>query len=225
MFDELPETNHAKNEKKAKAILTAAIIQVVLVCTIILIQMVMPEKLGEFQLLTTLYMAPPPPPPAAHPHGEANERQKVRPAEPVEQREITAPTAIPKELPQPTESADGNNGVNGGLPGGVIGGTPGAVRVGGSIREPKILKMVQPVYPREAVKGRIEGVVLIEATVTEQGNVEKVTVISGPAMLAEAAVEAVEKWKYEPTVLNGRPVPVILTARVNFILSKKTDGL
>jgi hypothetical protein len=64
MFDELPETIPHKNKKKLRAIAGTATVQVALVATIIVVQMAMPEKLGEFQLLTTLYMAPPPPPPA-----------------------------------------------------------------------------------------------------------------------------------------------------------------
>ena len=60
--------------------------------------------------------------------------------------------------------------------------------------------------------------VILEAVVTEQGNVDKLKVISGPPLLIQAAIEAVQNWKYEPTVLNGQPVPVILTAKVNFSL-------
>jgi len=61
MFDDLPETIPQKNKKKGRAIVLAAGIHVLLVTTIIVVQMAMPEKLGEFQLLTTPYMAPPPP--------------------------------------------------------------------------------------------------------------------------------------------------------------------
>jgi hypothetical protein len=63
MFDELPETVPHKSTKKLKTFAFAAAVQVVLVTSLIIIQMAAPEKLGEFQLLTTLYMAAPPPPP------------------------------------------------------------------------------------------------------------------------------------------------------------------
>ena len=79
--------------------------------------------------------------------------------------------------------------------------------------------MTKPDYPTAAVRGKIEGVVLLEATVTEKGTVEQVKAISGPPLLVEAAVRAVETWQYEPTILNGVPVPVILTAKVNFSLA------
>lgn len=262
MFEELPETIPLKNPKRRKAIVAAAGIHVVLVATIILVQMVMPEKIGEFQLLTTLYMAPPPPPPA--PLGPPPETARVErkapvtstarneaaailreepPKPTVEEPALIAPTAIPKDIARINEVGPSTGGVIGGLPGvpgGVPGGTAGGVlggilggvaappaapppkepvRVGGSIREPKIVKLVQPRYPPEAVRAHIEGTVLIEATVTERGTVEKVRVISGPQELQQAAIEAVQSWKYEPTVLNGQPVPVILTAKVNFSLA------
>ena len=110
MFENLPETAPHKSKGKLKAIAVSASVQAALVAGIIFIQMVMPEKLGEFQLLTTLYMAAPPPPPAplsAVPvqHREvqkttvaANSAPKVvePEAEPVKTSELTAPIAIPK---------------------------------------------------------------------------------------------------------------------------------
>ena len=63
MFENLPETIPNKGKRKLRAIAASASVQAALVAGIIFIQMVMPEKLGEFQLLTTLYMAAPPPPP------------------------------------------------------------------------------------------------------------------------------------------------------------------
>jgi protein TonB len=49
--------------------------------------------------------------------------------------------------------------------------------------------------------------------------VDQVKVISGPPLLLDAATQAVSRWRYEPTILNGQPVPVILTARINFSVS------
>jgi protein TonB len=169
------------------------------------------------------------------------------PVKPIEQPTLIQPMAIPKDLARIGETApsEGRGGVIGGVPGGVIGGVPGGlpggtiggvlggvanapppppppapVRVGGSIKEPKITKMVQPVYPEIAVKNRIEGVVVLEATVTEKGTVDKLKVISGPPALVPAAIAAVQQWRYEPTRLNGVPVPVLLTARVSFSVKR-----
>jgi protein TonB len=64
---------------------------------------------------------------------------------------------------------------------------------------------------------RLTGLVVLEATVTERGTVEAINVISGHRLLIAAAVDCVKQWQYEPTLLNGTPVPVILTAKVNFL--------
>jgi protein TonB len=90
------------------------------------------------------------------------------------------------------------------------------VRVGGDVREPQILKLVPPVYPVLALKARVSGTVVLEATLTEQGAVEGIRVVSGHPLLIDAAIDCVKQWVYEPTSLNGQPVAVVLTARVVF---------
>lgn len=90
------------------------------------------------------------------------------------------------------------------------------VRVGGNVKEPRPIKTVPPVYPPIASKARVGGTVILEATLTAQGTVEEIRVISGHPLLIEAAIAAVKQWQYEPTLLNGVPVPVILTAKVHF---------
>jgi protein TonB len=62
----------------------------------------------------------------------------------------------------------------------------------------------------------VSGTVTLEATLTADGSVNEIRVISGHPLLVEAAVECVKQWRYEPTMLNGTPVAVILTAKVNF---------
>ena len=257
MFDELPETIPQKNKKKPRAIALAAGIHALLVTAIIVLQMAIPEKLGEFQLLTTLYMAAPPPPPplsvsqapepkrhAVQEQAAVEETPAVVEPEPVQKPEFTAPLTIPKDIARIVDTAPAKGvseartgvmggtttGSAGGLLGGVLGGTgdvppppppPAPVRVGGNIKQPKIVHIEQPKYPAEAKRAHVEGVVILEATVTAEGTVDKVKIISGPPMLAEAAVEALTHWKYEPTYLNGQAVPVILTARINFSLGNK----
>jgi protein TonB len=90
------------------------------------------------------------------------------------------------------------------------------VRVGGDVKEPRPLRMVPPVYPMLATKARVSGVVVLEATLTAQGTVEEIRVVSGHPLLIDAAIAAVKQWQYEPTLLNGVPVSVILTAKVRF---------
>lgn len=96
------------------------------------------------------------------------------------------------------------------------------VRVGGVVKEPRFIKMVQPVYPMLASKARVSGTVVLEATLTAQGTVEQIKVVSGHPLLTEAAIECVKQWVYEPTYLNGVPVSVILTAKVHFLKAPVT---
>ena len=93
------------------------------------------------------------------------------------------------------------------------------VRVGGVVQEPRVLAMVPPVYPKLASTARVSGTVVLEATLTEQGTVEEIKVISGHPLLVEAAIAALKQWRYEPTFLNGIPVSVILTAKLHFMRS------
>jgi protein TonB len=90
------------------------------------------------------------------------------------------------------------------------------IRVGGMVQEPKIVKLVPPVYPVLAQKARVSGTVVLEAVLTADGSVDEIRVISGHPLLINAAIECVKQWKYEPSYLNGEPVAVILTARVSF---------
>jgi TonB family protein len=95
----------------------------------------------------------------------------------------------------------------------------GAVRVGGAIKEPRKLKNVNPSYPEIAKQARVQGVVILECTISPDGRVQDVTVLRGVPLLDAAAIEAVRQWVYTPTLLNGVPVPVIMTVTVNFRLS------
>jgi TonB family protein len=92
------------------------------------------------------------------------------------------------------------------------------VRVGGTIREPRKLKHVNPVYPAIAKQAHTEGVVILECSISPQGRVTEVRVLRGIPLLDQAAIDAVRQWEYEPTLLDGVPVPVINTVTVNFKL-------
>jgi TonB family protein len=98
----------------------------------------------------------------------------------------------------------------------LAGGVP--VRVGGAIKEPRKLKQVNPAYPEIAKSARVQGVVIMECTIGPEGKVTDVKVLRGIPLLDAAAVDAVRQWEYTPTLLNGVPVPVIMTVTVNFRL-------
>ena len=96
---------------------------------------------------------------------------------------------------------------------------PQRVRVGGSVQRAKLIRQVRPRYPVLAVQARIQGTVVLEATISELGSVEDLRVIEGHPLLIERALEAVRQWRYKPTVLNGMPVRVVTRITVRFNLA------
>jgi protein TonB len=96
--------------------------------------------------------------------------------------------------------------------------TDQAVRVGGRIPQPTKIRNVLPDYPPIAQSARIQGTVIIEATIDRQGRIAEARVLRSIPLLDQAALDAVRQWEYEPTLLNGVAVPVIVTVTVNFTL-------
>ena len=92
------------------------------------------------------------------------------------------------------------------------------VRVGGDIRVPAKIKDAKPVYPPEAMASRVQGIVILEALIGVDGSVEQARVLRSIPLLDQAALDAVRQWQFTPTLLNGAPVPVIMTVTVNFTL-------
>lgn len=120
-------------------------------------------------------------------------------------------------------------GVPLGLPSGSMAGSPvrppppekpPIVRVGQGIREPRKIVHVAPQYPLIAQRAQVEGVVVLEAVLDETGRVDRMRVLRSEPLLDEAAVQAVRQWRYTPTLLNGIPVPVLMTITVKFSLHR-----
>jgi len=134
-------------------------------------------------------------------------------------------------------------GVPGGIPGGVAGGVFGGImsglpapppppppkpkpvvnlaplRVGGNVSAANLIHKVTPTYPPLAKAARVQGTVKFEAVIAKDGSIQNLKMISGPPLLVQAALQAVQQWQYRPTLLNGEPVEVITTIDVNFTLS------
>lgn len=92
-------------------------------------------------------------------------------------------------------------------------------RVEGDITRPEKISGRPPEYTVEAREARVTGVVIMDTLIDEQGHVKDVKVLQGlPMGLAEAAVKAVEGWKFKPATLDGRPVPVYYTLTVNYTI-------
>jgi protein TonB len=94
------------------------------------------------------------------------------------------------------------------------------IRVTSTVQMAKLIRKVIPEYPRLAREARISGVVHLVGTIGKDGTIRNLQLIGGHPMLAQAAMEAVEQWVYEPTLLNGEPVEVIAPIEVNFTLGR-----
>ena len=153
---------------------------------------------------------------------------------------VEAPIDIKPETGAETQKVGDESGVTGGIVGGVAGGLPGGVaggvvgglgsahegeagpivvRAGTGMRPPRKIRDVKPVYPNGALPSRAQGAVLIEAVIGPGGSVDDARVLHsvGP-LLDQAALDAVRQWVYEPTLLNGERVTVVMTVVVNFAL-------
>jgi len=96
--------------------------------------------------------------------------------------------------------------------------SPQLLRVSQGVMEGLVLKRVQPRYPTQALQMRIQGPVQLQATISKTGDIGNLKVVSGDAVLARAAQEAVKQWKYKPYYLNGEPVQIETQILVNFRL-------
>ena len=96
---------------------------------------------------------------------------------------------------------------------------PGApIRIGGQIRPPTQLRRVNPAYPQEALASGVQGTVILETVIERDGTVSEARILRSIPALNQAAIDAVKQWIYTPTLLNGVPVPVIMTVTVQFTL-------
>jgi len=94
----------------------------------------------------------------------------------------------------------------------------GPIRLHSGMKAPVKTTDVAPVYPIIAKNAHVKGVVILEAVLNAQGGVESVRVLRSVPLLDQAAVDAVQQWRFTPALLNGQPVPVVMTVTVNFTL-------
>jgi TonB family protein len=95
---------------------------------------------------------------------------------------------------------------------------PKRIRVGGQVMQAKLGSQARPHYPPEAKAAHVQGTVRLNVLIGRNGAVKDIEVVSGDSTLSEAAIKAVWKWRYQPTLLNGQPVEVVTEIDVNFNL-------
>jgi TonB family protein len=92
------------------------------------------------------------------------------------------------------------------------------IRIGGNVQAARRVSTIQPVYPAEAKQDHVEGTVVLHVIIGKDGSVQETSALSGPPALVQAALDAVKQWRYQPTLLNGKPVEVDTQVNVNFQL-------
>ncbi len=97
---------------------------------------------------------------------------------------------------------------------------PKRVTVSGNVMQQKLRYRVEPVYPEEARRNRIECTVRLTVVIATDGSIQQIRVDEGQPLLARTAVDAVRQWKYEQTFLNGEPVEVLTGVNVEFHLKQ-----
>jgi len=123
---------------------------------------------------------------------------------------------------------EGLGGSSGGVIGGLFSGNsnapkvkaeaPKKVNISAGVAQGMLLQKTIPVYPPIAKAARVSGTVVLQATISKSGTIENLRVIGGPAMLQQAAMDAVRQWRYKPYLLNNDPVEVETTVNVIFSL-------
>lgn len=235
MFDELVESTQRKKTNKVWSVWLSAGVEIAVLGILILIPLIYTSALPK-TLMSTFLVAPPPPPPPPPPPA-ITKIIKVLPKL-IQQGKLQAPTVIPKKIVKIVEQQQPDvtgmvGGVPGGVPGGsaggvlggIIGGAPGLapppkpverIRVGGNVQMASLIRQVLPVYPPIARTAHIQGTVLLHAIIAKDGTVKELQYISGPPLLMHAAMDAVQQWRYKPTLLNNEPVEVDTTIAVVF---------
>lgn len=92
------------------------------------------------------------------------------------------------------------------------------VAVGGDVKQAKLISSVPPEYPALAKAQHVSGGVTIDALIDAAGHVTKMKVVSGPTLLHQAAMDSLKQWKYQPAMLDGKPVPMHLSVTIQFRL-------
>ncbi len=227
MFGDIANPQIRVGSQKWYTVPLSILLHVVLVGAVVIVPLMAADILPTPPTMMAFVAAPPPPPPPPASVDRAPPPEITPDAAPVQAPEqITAETGI-------TIDTGIVGGVEGGVAGGIVGGVVGGldlappppppppaepIRVGGNIRPPAKTRDVAPIYPAIAQSARVQGIVIIEATIGADGRVTDATVLRSIPLLDSAALTAVRQWEFSPTLLNGIPVPVIMTVTVNFTL-------
>jgi protein TonB len=237
MFEDSTFESSNRIKKRNPWVILTFTLNITALAIAILIPLIRYEALPE-SARSTLLVAPPPPPPPPPPPAPEVHQVIVKPQ--MMNNQLLAPTKIPqkvlqvneKEAPPQSFGVAGMEGMGTGAPGGVIGSvfgnatpapavkmaTPKKIAISSGVATGLLIQQVRPTYPPIAKAARQSGTVVLQATISKEGTITNLRVISGNAMLQQNALEAVRQWRYRPYMLNGEPVEVDTTINVVFNL-------
>jgi protein TonB len=226
------ESTHSIRPRSRGWMLAAFAFNGSILLALVLIPLIYPEALPR-QMISILLEAPTPPPAPQPPPG-TKPTQAFHGTREFQDLRLTAPSQIPQTIKmiEKPEAAPGGYlaslGPEQSVPGGtevfrkptMIATPPAeakhAVHLSSGVVTGLLLQKTTPVYPPIAVAARVEGTVVLQATISKFGTIANLRVASGPPMLQQAALDAVKNWRYRPYLLNGEPVDVETTVNVVF---------
>jgi protein TonB len=240
--DSILDSTWADRSRRGWTTLASYALQAAVAGLLLLLPMFYTQALPQIQLMAAL-VAPTPPPAPPAPAGVRNVRQTT--SNVASDGRVIAPRFVPREIlridePEAPPAVDlGGLAVNGGtgnpmarnwvldsigreariivpLPPPAV--TAHAPRIS-RMMEGNLVYRVQPQYPPLARQARVQGTVVLHATISRDGKIENLQVVSGHPLLVPAALDAVRQWRYRPYVLNNEPVEVETQVTVNFTLA------
>lgn len=230
----------AATHRGATTIASAAL-QTMLLGLAVLLPLIYTEALPRAQMVVLSLPAPPPgPPPRAlppdrHPRPSSVQTELERdrvlvprgfPDHPAQIRDEEPPAVGPTGpassfVPGGTGPADSpiTSILKSGQPTRPVYDAPKRLALGGNVSIGHLIHRVEPTYPEIARRARIQGDVRVRAVIARDGSVQNLTVVDGNPFLAQAAMDAVSHWRYEPFLLNGQPIEVDTEVTIRFRLA------
>jgi protein TonB len=248
--DSLLDMGKSERSRRKFATVFSFTFQCLLIGILLVMPLMFTEALPKHQLLTFLVVPPPPPPPPPPAVAAAVKTVRQIQSDVLSSGQLRTPSRIPEkvqmireeESPPPLPSLGGVvGGVPGGIPGGQLGGViggiisqssklaampkltvpvPKRVRVSQGVTKGLLIEKIEPKYPKLALQARIQGQVVLKAIIGRDGSIRELELMSGHALLAPNAIEAVRQWHYRPYLLNGEPVEVETIVTVTFQISQ-----
>jgi periplasmic protein TonB len=225
--------------RKRGTICVGYIIEGFLLALLVLIPLIHVQALPK-SLISSVIV--PPPPVGAPQRAAVTARPVHRPSlSETMMAPVTVPAVILPSRPEPEAPASAFvAGPPGAVPWGSENGVPGGfgatplpappetpkpprtsrITVGGVVEAARLIYEVKPEYPILARAARVQGTVRLEAIIDKDGSVERLHVLSGPPLLISSAMQAVARWRYQPTMLNGVAVEVSTEIDVDFTLNE-----